>query len=224
MREYGKTFKLWKDAAGSDWDEYTKHPFVQKLADGSLPKENFVNYLIQDYVFLIHFSRAWALAITKAETLQEMRLCAATVNALVNEEISLHVKLCANEGIKEADLFNAIEATPNLAYTRYVLDAGHSGDFLDLIAALAPCVLGYGEIGFMISKTEHSSAYSDWISTYSAKEYQSVCADVGKLIDEAVAIRLGENPIKNPRWHRLTNRFLTATRLEVGFWQMGLDI
>ena len=43
MRESGKTFKLWKDAAGSDWDEYTKHPFVQKLAAGSLPKENFVN-------------------------------------------------------------------------------------------------------------------------------------------------------------------------------------
>ena len=70
MEEYGKTFKLWREAAGSDWDEYTNHSFVQKLADGTLPKENFVNYLIQDYVFLIHFSRAWALAITKAETLQ----------------------------------------------------------------------------------------------------------------------------------------------------------
>ena len=111
----------------------------------------------------------------------------------------------------------------NLAYTRYVLDAGHRGDFLDLIAALAPCVLGYGEIGYTISKKEHSSAYSDWISTYSSEEYQGVCVDVGKLIDQAVFIRLGENPAQNPRWHRLTNRFLMATRLEAGFWQMGLD-
>ena len=223
MQNYGKTFQLWRKAAGSAWIEYTNHSFVEKLADGTLPKENFVNYLIQDYVFLIHFSRAWALAITKAETLEEMRLCATTVNALVNEEISLHVKLCAEEGIEEADLFNATEAMPNLAYTRYVLDAGHSGDFLDLIAALAPCVLGYGEIGYTISKKGHSSAYSDWISTYSSEEYQSVCVDVGKLIDQAVFIRLGENPAQNPRWHRLTNRFLMATRLEAGFWQMGLD-
>ena len=88
-----------------------------------------------------------------------IRDSATTVNALVNEEISLHVKLCAEEGIEEADLFNATEAMPNLAYTRYVLDAGHSGDFLDLIAALAPCVLGYGEIGYTISKKEHSSAF-----------------------------------------------------------------
>ena len=41
----------------------------------------------------------------------------------------------------------AEEALGNLAYTRYVLEAGFSGDFLDLMAALAPCVLGYGEIG-----------------------------------------------------------------------------
>ena len=224
MQGYGQTFKLWRRAAGDNWDEYINHAFVQKLADGSLPKENFIYYLIQDYVFLIHFSRAWALAITKAESLEEMRFCATTVNALVNEEISLHVKLCAEEGIKEAELFNASESMANLAYTRYVLDAGHSGDFLDLIAALAPCVLGYGEIGFNISKRDYSPAYSDWISTYKSKEYQSVCVDVGKLIDESVNSRLGENPTQNPRWHRLTSRFLTATRLEVGFWQMGLDI
>ena len=99
MQNYGKTFQSWRKAAGSAWNEYTNHAFVEKLADGTLPKENFVNYLIQDYVFLIHFSRAWALAITKAETLEEMRLCATTVNALVNEEISLHVKLCAEEGL-----------------------------------------------------------------------------------------------------------------------------
>ncbi|SEK55074.1 hypothetical protein SAMN04488526_0860 [Jannaschia helgolandensis] len=39
-----------------------------------------------------------------------------------------------HEGISEAELFAAREASQNLAYTRYVLDAGHSGDFLDLMA------------------------------------------------------------------------------------------
>lgn len=45
----------------------------------------------------------------------------------------------------------ALEATPeapgNLANTCYVLEAGYSGDFLDLRAALAPCVLRCGDIG-----------------------------------------------------------------------------
>ena len=122
---YGATFPLWRKAAGQAWRDYTHHAFVEGLKDGSLPREAFLRYLVQDYVFLIHFSRAWALAVTKAETLEEMRACAATVHALLDEEMQLHVQTCAAEGISEEQLFAATEAPQNLAYTRYVLDAGH---------------------------------------------------------------------------------------------------
>ena len=135
---YGRTFPLWRAAAGDTWHDYTRHAFVEGMRDGSLPRDAFLHYLVQDYVFLVHFSRAWALAVTKAETLDEMRACAATVHALLDEEMRLHVQTCAAEGISEEALFSAEEAPQNLAYTRYVLDAGHSGDFLDLLAALAP--------------------------------------------------------------------------------------
>jgi thiaminase/transcriptional activator TenA len=43
------------------------------------------------------------------------------------------------------------------------------------------------------------------------------------LIDEAVRLRLGEGAEASPSWPRLCQRFTTATRLEVGFWDMGLD-
>lgn len=219
---YGNTFALWRAAAGPEWPAYTEHAFVKGLSDGSLPKQAFLHYLVQDYVFLIHFSRAWALAVTKAETIQEMRLCAGTVNALINDEMSLHVQLCARAGISEDQLFAATERTENLAYTRYVLDAGHSGDFLDLMAALAPCVMGYGEIGARLLADHSSDTYAEWIQTYGGSEYQSVCADVGELIDGAIAHRIGENPEKSPRWQALCTRFTMATRLEIGFWDMGL--
>ncbi|WP_370228485.1 thiaminase II [Cognatishimia sp.] len=219
---YGSIFPKWRDAAGQNWPAYTDHAFVQGLKDGSLPREAFLHYLVQDYVFLIHFSRAWALAITKAETPEEMRLCAGTVNALINEEIALHIKTCAEAGISEETLFAAEERPENLAYTRYVLDAGHSGDFLDLMAALAPCVMGYGEIGARLIK-DHAPDYADWITTYGTAEYQSVCEDVGALIDAAVARRLGNAPEQSPRWARLCQHFTMATKLEVSFWDMGLD-
>ena len=35
----------------------------------------------------------------------------------------------------------------NIAYSRYVLESGFTGDFLDIITALVPCVIGYAEIG-----------------------------------------------------------------------------
>lgn len=214
-------FPLWRDAAGETWRRYTHHPFVEGLCDGTLPRAAFLRYLVQDYVFLIHFSRAWALAVTKAETLEEMRACAATVHALLDEETRLHVATCAEEGISEAELFTAEEHPANLAYTRYVLDAGHSGDFLDLISALAPCVLGYGEIGMRLALEARDTPYSGWIATYGGQEYQQTCRDVGALIDSAVHRRFGDQPKGNPRWRRLEERFLIATRLEIGFWSMG---
>ncbi|MFW2588118.1 thiaminase II [Sagittula sp. SSi028] len=218
---YGAVFAQWRAAAGPDWAAYTGHDFVIGLGDGSLPRSAFLHYLKQDYVFLVHFSRAWALAVTKAETLEEMRACAATVHALIDEEMRLHIETCAALGISEAELFATQEAPANLAYTRYVLDAGHSGDFLDLMAALAPCVLGYGEIGARLAPS--GGPYADWIATYAGAAYQQTCAEVGGLIDRAVARRLGNAPQDSPRWARLCARFGVATRLEVGFWDMGLS-
>ncbi|TCS59877.1 thiaminase/transcriptional activator TenA [Primorskyibacter sedentarius] len=219
---YGNTFPLWRAAAGDHWPAYTRHAFVQGLADGSLPRDAFMHYLVQDYIFLIHFSRAWALAVSKADTLDEMRHCAATVHALLNQEMGLHVKLCGEAGIAEADLIAAEERPENLAYTRYVLDIGHRGDFLDLLAALAPCVLGYGEIGARLAASDHAQTYAEWIGTYGSRDYQDLCHEVAALIDASVARRIGPEPQTSPRWGLVCERFTMATRLEVGFWDMGM--
>ncbi|HLS19309.1 MAG TPA: thiaminase II [Paracoccaceae bacterium] len=219
---YGGAFGLWRAAAATEWKDYVEHRFVQGLGDGTLPRENFLHYLAQDYVFLINFSRAWALAVVKADTLDEMRACSATVDGLVNYEMELHVRICAGEGISRAQLESTREAIGNLAYTRYVLESGFSGDFLDLLAALAPCVLGYGEIGARLAAEGPAETYRDWVETYDGEEFQKLCRDVGALIDAALLRRLGENFEMTPRWAMLTERFTTATRLEAGFWDMGL--
>lgn len=218
--DYGRAFTLWRDAAPL-WQAYTRHDFVEALRRGDLPRANFLHYLRQDYVFLTHFARAWALAAAKADTLAEMQAASATVQALVHHEMPLHVQICAAEGIDAQALEATTEAPANLAYTRYVLEAGYSGDFLDLMAALAPCVMGYGEIGARLKGA--GGPYSDWIETYAGAEYQALCHDVGSLIDGALVHRLGPDWASLPRFGQLGQRFATATRLEVGFWQMGLE-
>ena len=218
--DYGHAFALWR-AAAPHWHAYTQHAFVEGLRRGDLPRANFLHYLRQDYIFLIHFARAWALAAAKGETLAEIQAASATVQALAHHEMPLHVQICAREGIDAAALEATEEAPANLAYTRYVLEAGYSGDFLDLMAALAPCVLGYGEIGARLKGA--GGAYAEWIDTYAGDDYQGLCRDVGALIDSALVHRLGPDWAALPRAQQLAARFATATRLEVGFWQMGLE-
>ena len=222
--DYGSsTFAAWRAACPDVWQAYTRHPFVRGLEDGSLPKSAFVHYLIQDYVFLIHFGRSWALAVVKSQTLDEMKLAASVVDGLINHEMRLHVEVCAREGISEDQLFEAEEEMENLAYTRYVMDAGQSGDFLDMMAALAPCCLGYGEIGARLGQNASAdTTYREWIDTYADAEYQGLCESIGDLIEKATVARLGPNPQSNPRWDVLSKRFAVATRLEVGFWDMGM--
>ena len=218
-------YALLREAAGATWQDYVGHEFVRGLGDGSLPKQAFLNYLKQDYVFLLHFSRAWALGVVKSGSLDEMKTCAATVDALVNHEIQLHVQVCAAEGISENELLETREEFENIAYTRFVIEAGLSGDFLDLVAALAPCVFGYGEIGKRLQADHNASTpYKEWISTYAGDDYQEVCSTVALMLENAVTARLGPDAQDLPRWSALSERFRRATELEVGFWDMGLRL
>lgn len=220
---YGTTHPLWRAAAGPVWEEYTHHRFVEGVQNGTLPDACFLHYLRQDYVYLMHYAKAWALGVTKADTLEEMRACSATVEGLVNAEMILHVDVCASHGIDQQALFATEERSATMAYTRYVLATGHAGDFLDLMAALAPCVWGYGEIGARLLAQSHAPQYLAWIETYGGAQYQDICHEVGAMIDAAILRRLGPDPQSSPRWPGLCRIFRQASKLEVDFWAMGLQ-
>ncbi|GAC16539.1 thiaminase II [Aliiglaciecola lipolytica] len=220
---YGKTFALLRAGCEVQWEEYIEHDFVKSLGNGTLPQASFLHYMVQDYVYLVHYARAWALGVVKAESIEEMRLCAATVDSLINKEFSLHIQTCAAQGIEESSLYTATEELETIAYTRYVLDAGLQGDFLDLLLALAPCAFGYGEIGLRLKDNVYSGhPYEKWIKTYSGDDFQNVCIKVGKLLDLAIASRVGDTPQNSPRWHKMQARFTKAAELEANFWGMGL--
>ncbi|MGY3436398.1 MULTISPECIES: thiaminase II [unclassified Marinovum] len=219
---YGRAFPLLRAQAGKAWQDYTRHAFVEGMKDGTLPRAAFLHYLQQDYVYLIHFSRAWALAVVKAETHGEMQTAVQHAHSLVAEEMQLHIGICEAAGLSQEALFATAERAENLAYTRFVLEAGYSGDLLDLLAAMVPCVMGYGEIGTRLAQEATSDTYAEWIAAYAGDGYQAACADVGAMLDAALVRRLGTEFDKVPRWDRLCRTFRTATELEVGFWQMGL--
>ena len=139
-------FERLKTEASADWLAYVGHPFTAGLADGTLPETAFRHYLVQDYLFLIEFARAYALAVYKSPQLADMREAASGLSAILDVEMKLHMKLCAGWGLSPDDLEQATPAIELLAYTRYVLDTGMRGDLLALQVALAPCVIGYAEI------------------------------------------------------------------------------
>lgn len=216
----GGLYRRLREANAAEWQAYTWHPFVQGLADGSLPAACFRRYLVQDYLFLVQFARAFALAAYKAESFGALRAKIEAVGALLHET-TMHLAYCAEWGLAEAAVLAEPEAAETVAYTRWVLDRGVAGDILDLEVALAPCTVGYGEIARMIeaspTRRRAGNPYESWIAMYAGAEYQALAAAAAARLDA-----LGESHGGAARLPALSADFAKAARLEAEFWAMGL--
>lgn len=214
-------FARLRAASGQAWGAFIGHPFVRLLAAGTLDERCFRYYLSQDYLFLIHFARAYGLAAFKAETIADIRAAAGGLSAMIDREMPLHVDYCRGWGLSEAEMASAGEDAATLAYTRFVLERGLAGDLLDLQVALAPCILGYAEIGRALLEAPSTvlagNPYRAWIEMYAGADYQAVAAAHSRQMDELFARRGSEL-----RLPALATTFTQATRLEAAFWQMGL--
>jgi thiaminase/transcriptional activator TenA len=217
----GELFRRLAAAAGAAWPAYTRHEFVLAVARGDLPEAAFRRYLVQDYLFLLHFARAWGLAVYKSETLAEMRRAQSLVAATLDVEIGLHIEYCRRWDLTQARMAAEPEALETIAYTRFVLDRGLAGDRLDLEVALAPCMIGYAEIAAERTADpatrQVGNPYREWLEMYAGDEYQQLAREMAAALDEQFARRGGEG-----RLPALAATFTTAARLEADFWQMGL--
>jgi thiaminase/transcriptional activator TenA len=216
----GGLFQALRAGASTDWQAYIWHPFVQGLADGSLPAAAFRRYLVQDYLFLVQFCRAFALAAYKTDSFSAFRERIAAISGLLHET-TMHLAYCRDWGLTEAEVLAAPEAPATTAYTRWVLDRGIAGDILDLEVALAPCTVGYGEIARLIeaspTRQRAGNPYESWIAMYAGAEYQALAAGAAARLDA-----LGQSHGGTARLPALTAHFAKAARLEADFWAMGL--
>ncbi|KAI9484966.1 Phosphomethylpyrimidine kinase-domain-containing protein [Zychaea mexicana] len=180
------------------WDEFIDHPFVRGMADGTLPRESFIYYLKQDYLYLQHYARSAALAAYKSPNI-DMAARNAKIIMHIQEEMQMHLKYCEEWGISKEDILTTKESVYNVAYTRYVLDKGATGDQLDLQVAMAPCLLGYGDIGVNLYNDPNTKR---------------------ELLEELAIHNVSTSP---SRFKEVCEIFEQGTRLEIAFWQMGLD-
>ncbi|WP_439597232.1 TenA family protein [Falsiroseomonas sp.] len=217
----GGLFRRLRADCAADWQAYTWHDFCRQLSAGTLPLAAFQDFLIQDYLFLIQFARAKALAVFKAESLEAMREKTASIQAIL-AETTMHLTYCAEWGIPESKVRATPESAETVSYTRYVIDRGLAGDILDLEVALAPCTVGYAEVALRIladpARKVEGNPYQSWIEAYGSDGYQSLARAAAARIDA-----LGVSHGGAARFPMLAATFGEAARLEQRFWQQGLD-
>ena len=189
------------------------HPFLSGLADGSLPRESFRHYVVQDALYLVDYARALALVGAKAPDEEDIAMFASHAHGALEVERSLHTGLLEGLGLAAAAFRTASVTPTTLAYTSYLLRSCHQGSFAEGLAAVLPCYWIYAEVGArLLERSSPDPLYARWIGTYGGEEFGKIVTDVLALVD-----RTGD-AASAPEQAAMREHVLTTSRYEWMFW------
>ena len=189
-------------------------PFVKELEQGSLDRQIFQHYMIQDGIYLGEFARVLAVISAKAPTPDMQLEFANSVREAIVVERGLHENFFADFGIKAKDAL-ATEPSPTcLNYTNFLIATAYQHSFAVTVATVLPCFWIYLEVGKHIYQQANTQAnpYQKWIDTY---------IDVGFEASVNYVIRVADESAQKAsvRELELMNKvFSRASQFEWMFW------
>jgi thiaminase (transcriptional activator TenA) len=213
----GRTFagELWA-SIGDVYAAILEHPFVVGLSDGSLDREAFAFFVVQDAHYLRGYARALSVAAARAPAEADIAMFAQHAAGAIAVERELHESFFREFGLSEQDVADTPVAPTNLACTSYLLASAYGGSFAELLGAVLPCYWIYWEVGkALLERGSPDPLYQRWIDTYGGEEFAAVVHAVLELTDRIA-------PDLSPAERRqLAQRFRTSSRYEWMFWDMG---
>jgi len=210
------TRELW-DAIDPIYAAILRHPFVTGLTEGSLPRESFRFYAVQDALYLRDFARALSMAAARAPRDEWIIMFNEHAAGALKVERSLHESFFAEFGMTPEDVATTPLAPTNLAYTSYLLAVAYGLPFHEVVAAVLPCYWIYWEVGKQLERAgSPDPLYARWIGTYASAEFGDVVRAVLAATDEMAA------PLRKADRDAMRRHFVTTSRYEWMFWDMGL--
>jgi thiaminase (transcriptional activator TenA) len=188
-------------------------PFNVELGAGTLSREAFRHYLIQDALYLQGYARILALAAARAPGPEETLAYTRAATVAIEVERSMHGGYLAGFGVVGEDLRH-IEATPACAaYVDFMLSVSATGSFGELSAAILPCFWVYREVGLAIAKiSAPNNFYQTWIDTYADESFGIATEQMIAIVDAAA-----EDAGADER-RAMRARFLRCCKYEWIFW------
>jgi thiaminase/transcriptional activator TenA len=202
-------------AADQVWEAQHRHPFVRGIGAGTLELERFRHWVRQDYVFLIDYCRLFGLAAARAPDLATMARFGELLQATAGTEMELHRGYAAQFGISTDELEREVASPATRGYVDFLLRTATLGDYVELVAALLPCMWGFSEIGQRLAALPRptDARYAAWVEMYAAPEFAELAEWCRHLLD-----RLAEGASAETR-ARAAAAFVTSSQHELRFWE-----
>ena len=189
-------------------------PFLRELEDGSLSREIFQHYMIQDAIYLEEFARVLAIISAKAPTPESQLQFAKSVQNALEVERSVHENFLAEFDLVAEEVLTTEPSPTCLNYTNFLISTAYQHSFAVIVAAILPCFWIYSEVGKQIYNraTNQANPYQKWIDTYADAEFEELVKYVIEVVD-----RTADKASKAER--KLMERaFYRASQLEWMFW------
>ena len=217
-----KTTERLLAAAKDIWAAYNEHPFVLGIQNGTLAREKFKYYIIQDYLYLEEYAKVFAIGIAKAKRLDTMRLFSRQVNFLTEGEMDIHRGYMGAFTVSQEELAATPRALDNLSYTSYMLRVAYEEGEAEILAAILSCAYSYEIIARKIVKNNPAALdhpfYGDWVKGYADPHYSEANVLLLNMTNQLT------QHYTEPQLQHLTDIFLACSRYELAFWEMAWNM
>ena len=188
-------------------------PFNRELAAGTLKRDIFQFYIVQDALYLDQYARALALAGARGPDGATLRAFGHYAIEAIAVEQALHERYLKEFGVNPESLATAEPSPDCLGYTSFLMATAYHEPWEVLVAALLPCFWLYWDVGTAIAHhAAPANPYRAWIDTYADEGFGEAVRRVIAITDQAAeattpAIRA-----------RMLTAFVRCSQYEWLFW------
>lgn len=206
------------DAVKDIWSQYHVHPFVLGIRDGTLDREKFRYYIIQDYLYLMDYARTFAIGVAKARSKETANLFAQYI-AVMNGELDVHSGYMGKLGVTQEEVETAKQSLDSLSYTSYMLRVAYEDGEAEILTAILSCAYSYEVIAKKMVADAPDSVndpfYGDWIRGYASERYAGENAVLLDILEKLTG-QYTESQLDH-----LKEIFVACSRYELAFWEMS---
>jgi thiaminase/transcriptional activator TenA len=193
-----------------------EHPFVNGLTDGSLPRDAFRYYVVQDAHYLRGYARALAGCAAKAPDESSIVMFAEHAAEALTAERELHAALMVELGSSVEAAAKEPVAPTTCAYVSYLMASVLGGSYMEAVGAILPCYWIYAKVGeALVARSSPDPLYARWIAAYGSEEFKEVVEAVLRVVDDVGA------EASDAELNRMGEHVRTTSRYEWMFWDAG---
>ena len=190
--------------------------FLSLMGTGKLDRKMFLDYIVQDSIYLRDYMKAFAMGMFRSRTLRDMQFFYSILGFVNDSENETRLKYLADGNLSDDDVEKVGKKEACRAYTEFLIRTAETGSLEEILMAVMPCMTGY-EYVFRKTLERHPEVldtyYGPLVRDYTSPFYSECCRTWEAYCDKVCA--------DYPDKQKLSSVFREAAHHELMFWKMA---